>query len=318
VGYNDYTVEGVAFIKSIDSGFYRINKDYPSPLGDLDSINDAKVHGYFGTPSYSSFNKQEYIEFLKAVEIIEKGNETETRWAIGLLQRPLLQAIASVKYNMVKPDDFSKKDSFYKLIFEPMKQIGDVLIMKNKYALPFGFTYDSYMNQKDFGQLSKAQKDMALFVTGISDNNLADLNEVTLTEIKDLLKSFTLKTFSAVVEQKRSGSLNLTDFSQKHFKGDITLEKNKLLFFSIPFDKRWKAFDNGHPVPIVQTNIGFSGIMLDKGAHRIELKYLPEYIKPAFCVSLLFLIVYLALGFLKTTKLKNKPPLLKNADNQLG
>ena len=318
VGYNDYTVEGVAYIKSIDNGFYRINKDYPSPLGDLNSINDAKVHGYFGTPSYSSFNKQEYIEFLKAVEIIEKGKEVKTRWAIGLLQRPLLQAVSSVKYNLIKPEDFAKKNSFYKLIFEPITQFSDVMVMKNKFALPFGFTYDMYLKRKDFDQLSKTQKDMALFFTCITDKDLAGLNEVTLSEIKNLLKNFTLKTFSAGVEQKRAGSLNLTDFSQKNFKGEISLEKKKLLFFSIPFDKGWKALDNGHPVPIVQTNIGFSGIMLDKGFHRIELKYLPEYIKPAFCVSLLFLVIYIALGFLQITKLKNKPPLLENADNQLG
>jgi len=55
--------------------------------------------------------------------------------------------------------------------------------------------------------------------------------------------------------------------------------------------------------------------MLDKGSHHIELKYLPEYIKPACCVSLLFLIIYMTMGFLKISKLKNKPTLLKNADN---
>jgi len=318
VGYNDYTVEGVAYIQSVDSGFYRINKDYPSPLGELDSINDARVHGYFGTPSYSSFNKQEYIEFLKATEIIEKGNEMKTRWAVGLLQRPLLQAISSVKYNLVKPDDFSKKSSFYKLSYEPITQFGDVMVMKNKFTLPFGFTYDIFLKRNDFDQLSKTQKDIALFFTCITGNDIPGLNEAKLSEIKGLLKNFTLKTFSENVEQKRANSMDLTYFSQKHFKGEISLKKKKLLFFSIPFDKGWKAFDNGQPVPILQTNIGFSGIMLDKGVHRIELKYLPEYIKPAFCISLLFMIVYMTLGFLRITKLKNKPPLLKNAANKLG
>ncbi|MBC2717650.1 MAG: YfhO family protein [Desulfobacteraceae bacterium] len=299
VGYNDYTVEGVAYIKSVDSGFYRINKDYPSPLGDFDSINDAKVHGYFGTPSYSSFNKQEYIEFLKAVEIIEKGKEVKTRWAIGLLQRPLLQAISSVRYNLVKPADFSKKNSFYKLTYEPITQFGDVMVMKNKYALPFGFTYDMFLNRKDFDHLSKTQKDMAMFIACVTDKDLVGLNEVESNEIKNLLKNFSLKTFTEIVEQKRTGSMDLTNFSQKKIKGEIFLEKKKLLFFSIPFDKGWKAFDNGHPVPIIQANIGFSGIILDKGAHRIELNYLPEYIKPALCVSIFFLIIYMAMGFLK-------------------
>lgn len=299
VGYNDYTVEGVAYIKSVDSGFYRINKDYPSSLGEFDSINDAKVHGYFGTPSYSSFNKQEYIEFLKAVEIIEKGKEVKTRWAIGLLQRPLLQAISSVKYNLVKPEDFSKKDSFYKLTYEPITQFGDVMVMKNKYALPLGFTYDMFLKRKDFDQLSKTQKDMAMFIACVTDKDLVGLDKIKSNKIKNLLKNFTLKTFSKIVEQKRTGSMELTYFSQKNIKGEISLEKKKLLFFSIPFDKGWKAFDNGQPVPVIQTNIGFSGIMLDKGSHRIELNYLPEYIKTALCISIISLIIYISMGLFK-------------------
>lgn len=315
LGYNDYTVEAVAYLKSNDSGFYRINKDYPSSMGEFDSINDAKVHGYFGTPSYSSFNKQEYVEFLKAFEIIEKGKETKTRWAIGLLQRPLLQAVSSVKYNLVKPEDFAKKDAFYKLSYEPMTQFGDVMIMKHKHALPFGFTYDKYLSRNDFEKLSQAQKEMAIFLACISDHDIDGLPKVSLTEIQSRLKDLTLKNFSRMVDQKKASAMRLSNFSQKHFTGDISLDQKELVFFSIPYDRGWKASVNGRPAPTIQTNIGFTGIILDKGVHRIELNYLPEYIKPALGVSILFLMVYLGMVAQDTVglrKSKHSPVLSSN------
>lgn len=303
-GYNDYTVEAVAYLKSNDSGFYRVNKDYPSPMGEVDSINDAKAHGYFGTPSYSSFNKQEYVEFLKAFGIIEKGKETKTRWAIGLLQRPLLQAVSSVKYNLVKPEDFAKKDAFYQLSYEPITQFGDVMVMKHKHALPFGFTYDKYLSRNDFEKLSKAQKDMAIFLACISDQDIDGLGKVSLNEMQTLLQGLSLKNFSRMVDRKKASAMRITDFSQKHFTGDISLDQKALVFFSIPYDRGWKASANGRPTPTILTNVGFTGIVLDKGVHRIELNYLPEYIKPALGVSILFLMVYLGMVARETRSLR--------------
>ncbi|RJP94752.1 MAG: hypothetical protein C4518_02710 [Desulfobacteraceae bacterium] len=299
VGYNDYTVEAVNYLKSVDSGFYRVNKDYPSPLGEVNSINDAKVHGYFGTPSYSSFNKQEYIDFLKALEVIEPGKEVETRWAIGLLQRPVLQAIASVKYNLVKPADLAAKNSFYQMTYEPIKQFGDVMVTKNKYAMPFGFTYDRYINVAEFEKLSKTQKDIALFLACVTDKDLTDIARIESQQIENSIKNFTLNDFTEIVSQKKTDALDMVYFSQKQFKGNISLDRKKFLFFSIPFDGGWEAFDNGQPIPMMKANIGFMGILLDKGAHNIELRYRVPYIKAAMTVSLISLLIYLAMGSMK-------------------
>jgi len=63
VGYNDYTVEAVNYLKQTDKSFYRLNKDYSSGLAIHSSINDAKVQGYYGTPSYFSFNQKIILNF---------------------------------------------------------------------------------------------------------------------------------------------------------------------------------------------------------------------------------------------------------------
>ena len=83
-GYNDESVDAIQYIKAHDTGFYRINKVFSSTLAEHDSINDAMIQGFYGTPSYSSFNKQEYIDFLTATEVINQGDERQTRWSMGL------------------------------------------------------------------------------------------------------------------------------------------------------------------------------------------------------------------------------------------
>lgn len=292
-GYNDYAVDAVSYLKSVDDGFYRINKDYSSSPAELKSINDAKAQGFYGTPSYSSFNKQEYIDFLKATDVIEKGREIETRWAIGLLQRPLLQAVCSVEYNLVKPGDFFEKDAFYKMTYTPVKRFGNIMLMRNKYALPFGFTYDKYLNSKDFKNLSKTQKDMSLFVACVVDEDLPGIERMGEHEMKKAIKNISINNFKEIVDLKKNDSFQMTRFSQKNIYGEISLDKKKLLFFSIPFDEGWHFFDNGQPTRIIQTNIGFMGIILEKGHHRLEIKYSLKYIKPLLFISIFFLITYL-------------------------
>ena len=94
VGYNDYTVDAVKYLNSIDKGFYRVNKTYQSGTAIHTSYNDAKIQGYYGTRSYDSFNSKYYIQFLGDLDVINAQDEHQTRWSVGLISRPLLQTFA--------------------------------------------------------------------------------------------------------------------------------------------------------------------------------------------------------------------------------
>ena len=100
-GYNDYTIEAIKFIKDREKQpFYRVNKDFFSNPAMHNSYNNAKVQGYYGTLSYHSFNQKYYIRFLEEMNIIKKGDESQSRWAEGLFNRPLLLSLASNKYHL--------------------------------------------------------------------------------------------------------------------------------------------------------------------------------------------------------------------------
>lgn len=308
IGYNDHTVDAVGYLKTIDDGFYRINKDFSSSLAEVNSLNDAMVQGYYGTPSYSSFNRQEYIDFLRIAEVITPGRETETRWAVGLLQRPFLQAVAAVKYNLLKSEDYEGRDPLYKLIFSLVGRFGDVEILRNNFFLPLGFTCDAFMHVTDYASLTRTHKDMALFEAVVTDKDLPGLRRIETEEMAARLKTYRLNEFLERVGQKRDRAMKLIEFMQNRIKGEIVLDQAALVFFAIPMDSGWRAFVNGEPRSLIKANIGFMGILLERGRHEIVLQYRVPAIKSAFFVAAVCLMMYLMLafreGFLSGSRLK--------------
>jgi len=299
VGFNDYTNEAVEYLKEIDNGFYRVNKDYASGTAIHTSLNDAQIQRYYGTPSYYSFNQKSYISFLVETDIIQADVEHQTRWAKGLIDRLLLQTLASVKYTLCKFDE----SFFLKNGYETITRFGNVKVLKNKYSLPMGFTYNSFVKISDFRKLSSLQKDIALLKSFIIEDSQEDrfqgIDEYDLGNISD--------NYSLVQYGKDIGALNrealvITEHGQNIIKGKINLSKKKLLFFSIPYDKGWKAEVDGKEVELELVNIGFMGLIVDKGEHAVELNYSPPYIYAGTIISASAFILFLFLAFIPKKK----------------
>jgi uncharacterized membrane protein YfhO len=88
---------------------------------------------------------------LEETGIIPKGDEASTRWITGLRNYPLLLSFANVKYQLSK----SENPEFTRFGFNLVNKTGDISILKNNYYLPFGYTYNKYINFDDFEHLKK-------------------------------------------------------------------------------------------------------------------------------------------------------------------
>jgi uncharacterized membrane protein YfhO len=305
-GYKDNTLPALEYVKSKDQSFFRFEKDYFSGNAMHASLNDAQAQGYFGTTLYSSYNQPYYIKFLKSVNIIQEDVESQTRWAPGLRSRPLLQTMASVKYNVSK----SEKPFMLNAGYKTLNQFGDVMLMQNEYFVPFGFCYDAYMSETDFRQLSNLQKDIALLKCCVLDESSStseikkNLKKLTAS---DTVSGFDFPVYSELVAQRKKDTLQINEFKHDRIAGDIDLDSAQLLFFSIPYDENWKAKVDDKAVEPVLVNVGFIGLPLEKGKHKIELFYTPAYFNISFAVSILATFVYILLFFVsKEFKMKTK------------
>ena len=383
-GYKDGTIKAVEYIKSIDKTlFYRTEKNYQSGNAMHGSLNDAMAQGYYGTTRYSSFNQLNYVRFLEETGLIQKGDETATRWVTGFRGNPLLQTFGNVKYHLSK----SEKPDMMRFGFDSLSRQNGITILKNRFYLPFGYTYDKYINFIDYqnlikykisqqslvnirqefkrtGQeslgnnvvsglanlLEKEFTDKSGFITAIENSvgkgitnkfqftflksgvinfsnqlvllngfvyedsdlhqdNVKEFNQIILSDTSVFVPpaQFNLLKYGELVQKLKKDTFQITEFSQAKIKGEIKLSKTKMLFFTIPFDEGWKIKVNGDNKMLSRVNIGFTGIVLPKGKHVLELYYVPQYSQLTSTISIVSIILFwlfLAYDVYRKRKLK--------------
>jgi len=302
-GYKDGTIEIVDYLRQTDSTmFYRIDKDYFSGNSQHSSLNDAKAQGYFSTPSYGSFNQKYYIRFLEEVGVIQKGNEGQTRWATGVRGIPLLMTFANVKY-------FLTRNLENKLMFSGFDSIGymnNILILENKYFVPFGYTYSKYIPIETFEKLTPFKKQQALLsAVVIEDKNLEHNLSILDTNSLVTVDKFNFDIYSKMIDSLKKETFKMTSFKHKHIEGEIEITQDKLLFFTIPYDKGWRIFIDGINTKYILANTGFTGFLIKKGHHKITLKYFPAYFELTLIISIISLFVLIFI-IIKSIQIKKK------------
>ena len=55
--------------------------------------------------------------------------------------------------------------------------------------------------------------------------------------------------------------------------GQISLEKSKILFLSIPYSEGWTAREDGKKTQVLRANTMFMALPLSEGSHEITLTY---------------------------------------------
>jgi uncharacterized membrane protein YfhO len=295
-GYYDYTVDAIKFINDNDKQFFRVNKDFQSNPAMHFSMNDAKVQGYYGTMSYSSFNQKYYIRFMEEMNIISKGREHQTRWAWGLATRPLLQNWASTKYQLCK----KPAPKLLQFAYDSIGRFGNVSVFRNKHFLPLGFTYDTYVEKERFLKASPNKKDQIIQqAIVVEDPNDQKARALKPYDFRDTTAVYTLDLFSRDVTNRKEDTLAITRFSANRITGTIELEQKKVLFFSIPYDKGWHGRIDGKAVEPMLCNIGFLGFLLEPGTHQVELYYSPPYFFQSLYITIAGILLYLLLVYLR-------------------
>ncbi|MCD6017208.1 MAG: hypothetical protein K0S53_329 [Bacteroidetes bacterium] len=303
VGYNDYTIEAVDYLKKSDPSFYRINKDYSSGLAIHSSINDAKAQGFYGTASYHSFNQKNYIKFLGDLNVIDAKDENSTRWAKGLGDRPVLFSLASGKYWLSKRPD----NALANLGFDSIHKFGDVKVYKNKFALPLGFTYDKIVGEDELKKLSPSQKDFCLLracVIGNEDKSI--FAALKVFNVADTTAPVTFDNYLAYVNDLKKDSFTISKFSENKITGFVNVAENKVLFFSIPFDEGWSAKVNGADAKLYRVNAGLTGLLINKGKSDVELSFEPRLKNKGKMISGISLLILFGLSFFSFLRKRKK------------
>jgi uncharacterized membrane protein YfhO len=304
--YNDYTIDAVNTIKQHDNSFYRIDKTYASSPAMHYSLNDAMAQGYYGSSGYSPFNQEYYVKYLQLMGISNKANELESRWANGLAFRPILESENRVKYILAKKNI----NPLWQVVCDPIGTYGDVKVFRNKFVLPIGFTYNSYIKESVFEPLTTIQKDfVSLSACVIKDEDVNKIQGLKEFQLKDTIAAngFSIDVYKQHVDELSKDTLLVSKFDNKLISGKVNAADNKMMYVSVPYDGGWQLKVDGQPRDKIILDGGMTGIMLTKGQHTIEMVYDLRFFNKGLLLSLLGILLYVGLIFFSRKKNDTQP-----------
>lgn len=304
-----YSVVEITFGKFQNSTYYYTNivdRGLKAEF-ELDESEFFRIDVYDGMDNWPMYWKLPTIQAFQSVvpvSIMEFYPEIGVTRDVASRPDPKfygVRELMSVKYIFVENNEDSvKRNPNLPPGFTLLNNQNGFDIYENENFLPMGFTYDHYITKNTFEGCEKEKRDRILLkgiyldeeqiekyggmLTELTTNDTANLSDAQLVADTQALKEETCSSFT-------------TD--NHGFSAQIDLERENLVYFSVPYDEGWSATVNGKPVDIEKVNIGFMAVKCDEGANEIRFTYKTPGLHAGFIASaggLLLFVLYLLLS----------------------
>lgn len=227
-------------------------------------------------PSINSFISTVHSSVTEYYEQIGLGRAT---WTSGdnTGTRELLGARYIVSY-VEKPE--------YTYLTEYVNSNGQVMFLyENENALPIGFTYDSYITRSEFALLDKGVRPAAMLGMLVVEDEDAEKTAEVLTHcaMETLAVMVPEQRFEYVRDRRRECSSSFRQ-EENAFEVQLTADGEKYAFFSVPYDRCWKASVNGQEEEVLNCN-GFMAVRVSAGENTISFVYQYKPLKYGMVLS---------------------------------
>lgn len=189
---------------------------------------------------------------------------------------------AAIQYQIEIPENSQVYLSFTNLHFSNDKQKKvDILVNGEKKT----FTTDNAFSFFNLGY-TKEKKTFNINVS-FPGNSQVSFESPTFYRLDT-------KTFTETIQKIKEQSVTVSTSKNKVF-ATYDVQQDTSIFFTIPYDKGWSAYQDGKKIEIKQAQTGFMKVDVPKGKGTITLSFIPNgFITGAICsfTSLLLFGIY--------------------------
>lgn len=193
-----------------------------------------------------------------------------------------LRSLLSVKYcfvNQEKADGYQPMDGF---TYYTSQNGFD--IYENEAYIPMGFTYDYYITESDYKSVANKAKDKVLLKAILLEDGEEQKNSDLLTRLpSEEFSDLTTSSHIADARARAATSAYSFETDSRGFTAKINLERENLVFFSVPYDKGFTATVNGQAAEIIKCNKGFMAVRCPAG-QDITIRF--DYMTPGLIPGL--------------------------------
>jgi len=216
--------------------------------------------------------------------------------------------------------------------FEDYTEHNWYMAFENKAFIPMGFTYDHYLNVHDFepkngepedandkeeeddennlmailsGENDEGSEESEYKYTDVYDNEKLLLKAIWLTDAQikkygdiltelpeELAEDTSYETYLKDCKARAASACYEFEPDGKGFSAKIDLEKDNLVFFSIPYDKGFTAYVDGQETEIEKVFDGLSAVYVPAGDHSIRFDYRLLGLKEGMAVTTVCLVLF--------------------------
>ena len=136
-----------------------------------------------------------------------------------------------------------------------------------KYFIFKGSDNQHYTNRHDY------IVDLGYFegINGTITIDFSDGGDYTYDSIKIIYQP--LEYQIECINRLKNIKIEELDVDKNTVNAKVEVDDNKLVCFSIPYSKGWKAYVDGEKAELLNCDIQYMAVMLPEGSHLIELKY---------------------------------------------
>ncbi|MEG1874863.1 MAG: YfhO family protein [Angelakisella sp.] len=147
-------------------------------------------------------------------------------------------------------------------------------IYQNDNFIPMGFAYDYCMNPEDWDNIDKESRARALLYAVYLDKEAIERNSDILEPVAGGWRGeLSYRDFGVDAQDRANAACVSFATDNKGFTATTAYTEDELVFFSVPYDKGWRATVNGQPAPIERANLGFMAVRVPGGESTLRFEY---------------------------------------------
>lgn len=177
-------------------------------------------------------------------------------------------------------------------------------VYKNDYALPMGFTFDTYVEASNWKSYDEKTRCNLLLRALVLNLEQIEKYEKWMQPLSAFDKTMSDEDLLAECKERAATACDTFQYDSKGFQATIETDSPNLVFFSIPWDEGWSAEVNGEPVEIEKVDIGFMAVPVSAGNSEIVFTYHTPGLKTGAFLSLGGLALFI--GYLTTAYILKK------------
>ena len=204
-----------------------------------------------------------------------------------------LRGLLSVKYLITTPE---KQEDFLAAADDGWSYYDTkdgFMLYENENYVPMGFTYDYYITEESYETTVKNTRANLLMRALVLSEEDAETYGKYLEKLPEAkLDDLWYDTYVSDCADRRASACSSFRMTNSGFHAEITLKKDNLVFFSVPYDDGFTAYVNGKEADIVRVDEGLMAVLAPAGENTIDFVYQADGYSLASKVSLAALAVF--------------------------